>query len=394
MANAATRASRRPAPDELLVPTVLLQSARDATGLDDFGSSFWMPALEALCATYRESIDLSERAMRAEHRRLQRLLNNRLRIMQVLGEHPEIEDISLGEPLILTGFPRTGTSALFNLLGANPTHRPLLLWEGNHPDPLDPPVDGPDPRMLALASMLERARQAAPAFAAIHEARADGPEECVQLMAHSIAYVQQGFEPLFEPYRSAFFAQDMAPVYEEYATFLRLLQWQRPGERWLLKTPAHLWGLDAIRTHLPGTRVVFTHRDPLRVVASYCSMLAALMQLNEPLNATDFGPRVLDYLARSMDRALDDREAGSAPPIVDVRYKDFVADPLRCIDQIHEELALPLDPTTRQHYERHIADHPQNKHGRHRYDLETFGLTEAQVRRALARYYDTFGDHV
>lgn len=392
MANEATRASRRPTPDELLSPEALLQSAQEATGLEDFGASFWMPALEALCTTYRDSLGLSERAKRAEHRRLQRLLINRLRITKVLGDHPEINEVSLGKPLILTGFPRTGTSALFNLLGANPSHRPLLLWEGNHPDPLDPPVDGPDPRMLALASMLERARQAAPAFAAIHEARADGPEECVQLMAHSIAYVQQGFEPLFEPYRSAFFAQDMAPVYEEYAIFLRLLQWQRPGERWLLKTPAHLWGLDAIRTHLPGARVVFTHRDPLRVVASYCSMLAALMQRDEPLETKSFGPRVLDYLARSMECALDARERGTTPPIVDVRYNDFVANPLRCVDAIHEELDLPLDTATRQRYEQHVAAHPQNKHGRHRYDLATFGLTETQVRNALARYYDAFGD--
>jgi hypothetical protein len=31
--------------------------------------------------------------------------------------------------MVLTGLPRSGTSALFNLLAADPAARPLLLWE-------------------------------------------------------------------------------------------------------------------------------------------------------------------------------------------------------------------------------------------------------------------------
>ena len=369
----------------------LVAAARARTGLQDFGDTSWMAALEALCATCREGMGLSARAQKAQHRRILQLLENRLRIVETLRRHPEVLQVPVERPLILTGFPRTGTSALFNLLAANGAHRPLLLWEGNHPDPLDEPVAGPDPRMLALAAMLERARAAAPEFAAIHEARADGPEECVQLMAHSIAYVQQGFEPLFEPYRSVFLEHDLAQVYREYVTFLRLLQWQRPGERWLLKTPAHLWGLDHLRDELPDSVVVCTHRDPTKLVASYCSMLAALMQTDEPLDLPSFGPRVLDYLARSMDRALDVREQGRAPQIVDVSYRAFVEDPLATVASVHEQLGLPLDDGLRETYRRHVEANPQNRHGRHRYELGMFGLTEADVRGRLERYLDTHG---
>ena len=61
-------------------------------------------------------------------------------------------------------------------------------------------------------------------------------ELCVQLLAHSLAGVQLGVEPLFSPYRESFHAQDQGPPYALYADLLRLLDHQRPGARWLLRS--------------------------------------------------------------------------------------------------------------------------------------------------------------
>ena len=54
--------------------------------------------------------------------------------------HPEILERPLRAPIVLTGLPRSGTSALFNLLGSDPGMRALRLWETQYPDPiaLDP----------------------------------------------------------------------------------------------------------------------------------------------------------------------------------------------------------------------------------------------------------------
>ena len=54
---------------------------------------------------------------------------------------------------------------------------------------------------------------------------------------------------------------------------IQLLLWQRPG-RWLGKTPHHLENLDALLDVFPDAKIIQTHRDPVRVVASYASMMA------------------------------------------------------------------------------------------------------------------------
>ena len=68
--------------------------------------------------------------------------------------------------------------------------------------------------------------------------------------------------------------QDMTPAYEYLAKLLKLLEWQRPARRWVLKTPAHLPFLDVLLSVLPEARIIHTHRDPAETLPSYCSMIS------------------------------------------------------------------------------------------------------------------------
>lgn len=365
----------------------LLDEARARTGLADFGDPSFREPLAALLATYDHGMGLTMRGKKTQRRRLLGLLMNRLRVVDVLARHPEIHDRPIRRPLFLTGLPRTGTSALFNLLAADRSARPLLLWEGNHPDPIeDLPPGAEDPRLTALRAALEKARAANPGFSAIHDARADEPEECVQLLAHSMAFVQLGVEPLFSPYREDFLARDLRPIYDLYADLLRLVDSRRPGERWLLKTPAHLWALDHLLRLFPDATIVVTHRDPLECIPSYCSMVRALLSDSEGIDPTKLGPEVLEYLARSMERAMDARSTLDASRFVDVRYSDFLRDPIATCERIHTAAGIAFDAAVRDAMKAHVDANPQNKHGRHRYGLEEFGLDENAIRDRLARY--------
>lgn len=365
----------------------LLDEARRKTGLSDFGDDGFRAPFAVLLETYDRAMNLTPRGKKSQRRRLLTLLVNRLRVIDALRRHPEVRSRPIRRPLFLTGLPRTGTSALFNLLAADASARPLLLWEGNHPDPLPEPKAGEeDPRLVALRESLARAMAANPGFAAIHDARADKPEECVQLLAHSMAFVQLGVEPLFSPYRECFLGQDFGPMYDLYADMLRLLDWQRPGERWLLKTPAHLFALDHLLRLFPDATIVVTHRDPRECIPSYCSMMYALLDDAEGVDKTQLGPVVLDYLAISMERAMEARARLPAERFVDVRYTDFLADPVGTSARIHRAADLPFDGAVEAAMRAHVAAHPQNKHGKHTYGLEEYGLDEAALRDRLAAY--------
>jgi hypothetical protein len=212
----------------------LLEDARAATGLEDFGDRSFEEGLGVLLATY-EAAGLRPGGRKRTRARLLQLLANRLKIERAWARLPDVRARPLRRPVYLTGLPRTGTSTLFNLLACDAASRPLLLWEGVCPDPLD--LDGggqaaqsgePDPRMQMIQAGLDADRARNPDFDKIHFARADGPEECVLLLAHTFRDVQLGIEPLMQPYGAWFETQDLAGPYAYYAGLLRLLDWQRP----------------------------------------------------------------------------------------------------------------------------------------------------------------------
>src|SRR5687768_17463241 len=121
-------------PDDLDEASLLAEArARARAATDDdhgaFDAEDVRDGLRVLLRTYTAAARLTARGRRSTRRRLVELLANRLRIAATLHRHPEIRERSVRHPVYLTGLPRTGTSALFNLLAVDPHHRPLLLWE-------------------------------------------------------------------------------------------------------------------------------------------------------------------------------------------------------------------------------------------------------------------------
>jgi hypothetical protein len=370
----------------------LLEEARAATSLSDFGVPDFREGLAILLETY-ERVGLRPGGRKRTHGRIVQLLANRLRIEKAFRDHPEIRKRSILRPMYLTGLPRTGTSALFNLLAIDPAARPLLTWEGMFPDPLGRAL-GPgeqDPRLVGLRAYYARQRAKDPDFDKIHYVDADTPEECVLLLAHTFCDVQIGIEPLMSPYREWFEAQDLRPAYNYYKDLLKLLDWQRPGRRWLLKSPAHLWALDVLVELFPDCCIVQTHRDPLEILASYCSMMAALMSIREMYDKAELGRAVLDHLATALSRGMRARDAADPARFFDVDYRLFLGDPMATVERIYAHFGLPLEGPVADAMRSHIAANPQSKHGRHSYALAEYGLDERQVRARFEQYASRFG---
>jgi hypothetical protein len=356
----------------------LLTQARLQTGLSDFGAGDFLPGLQALLDTYGGNGFTAE-AQQQLRGRLLNLLIARLNIEAAWTRHPESLALTVATPMFLTGLPRTGTSALLNVLANDPATRSLKLWEGLNPWPLENLEPGQqDPRYLGLKAYYDEANKSS-AFSKVHYTTADTPEECIHLTNHTFQDAQFGFELFLEPYASYYRGADQAAVYRYHANLLRLLQWQRPGERWLLKTPAHVDRLDHLLHHHPDCRIIITHRNPLEVVGSYSSMMWALMPPRESADPGELGQRVLHHLARQMDTSMELRERIDPARILDIQYPDFVADASGVSEHIYRYFDMPYPESTRALIENHIASHPRGEHGSHDYQLDQFGLNEKQV---------------
>jgi hypothetical protein len=369
----------------------LLDAARSATGLDDFGDERFREGLGVLCEMLDTRAGLGARARRSNWKRLVRLLATRLRVEAAFARHPEIRERQIRRPMFLTGLPRSGTSATFNLLGQDPAARPLLLWEGTFPDPLEDLAPGqPDPRHIAMREHFASAREKNPEFTKIHFADADTPEECVIPMAITFENVHNGIETLIEPYRSFWYDVDKHPQYAYYRDLLKMLDWQRPGERWLLKSPAHLFAMDALVDLFPDCCIVLTHRDPVEAVASYASMMETLLASNGFAPLPDVGERALDFMATSLERGYAVRDSSDPKRFIDVRFDDFVEDSMGVMRRIYDHFELPLDGAAARAMEDHVRANPRGKHGAHDYDLPRYGLDEDRVRRRFAWYIERF----
>jgi hypothetical protein len=369
----------------------LLDEARAATGLADFGPDDFREPLRVLCETYERG-PFDERGRRRNRRRVMQLLGTRLRVQEALRRHPEIRQREIRKPMVLTGLPRSGTSALLNLLASDPAARPLLLWETQFPDPAEGLAPGePDPRHQAVRAYYDGLHQRNKEFTKIHFASADTPEECVLLHALALHGVHHGVEVMLEPYGSWYRKQDLLPMYSYYRMLLQMLDWQRPGARWLLKAPAHMWAIEPLIQVFPDVSIVWSHRDPLLCIASICSMTHAIPQGSLRLAKEELGPVVMDFYATSLERGLSARDRCDPARFVDVTHDDFVDDSLGVVRRIYAHFGLPLVPEAEAAMRGHVAANPRGKHGRHAYALEEWGLTAEQVRERFAPYMERFG---
>ena len=370
--------------------TLLEEAQVSAGGLSDFGPDDFREGLSVLCRTYDEN-PFTIAGRRRSRRRLVDLLATRLRVQEAFRTHPEVRERPITRPMVLTGLPRSGTSALFNLLGRDPAARPLLNWETRYPDPAEGLAPGePDPRRDAIERYLAKGREKNPEFTKVHFASADTPEECVLLHAVACHGVQLGVEPMFEPYASWYRGQSLDGMYRYYADLLRLLDWQRPGERWLLKAPAHMWGIDSLLAVFPDVSIVWSHRDPLLCIASIASMTHLLAQSLIEADPKRLGPVVMEFYATSLERGLAVRDRCDASRFVDVNHDDIVEDGLAVAERVHGHFQLPFGDEARAAMQAHMQANPKGKHGKHQYDLESFGLDADAVRERFAHYVDRF----
>ena len=140
----------------------ILDEARAAVSLDDFGSMDFRERLALLCDEWGSDCRLNNLARLNLRNKLVLFARNRLLIHDLLQRHPEIHDVQIREPIIVAGLPRSGTTHLLNLMAADSRLRSLPLWESYEPVPVPGEElleDGTDPRYQRCADAWEASQQ-------------------------------------------------------------------------------------------------------------------------------------------------------------------------------------------------------------------------------------------
>ncbi len=378
----------RPRLDE----AALLDAAVKKSGLHDFGDESFRPALRRLVIALNEEARLHAWGRFVTKQRLVGVLQNRLRAEALFRKHPEILDQELKPMIVVTGLQRTGTTLLHRLLAADPAAYSVLSWEALNPAPLFRANE--KSKRIAIARMSERVlRYMAPEFFAIHPVEHTSPEEEVLLLDMAFLSTVPEATMLVPEYSAWLATQDQEPAYRTMKKLLLLLQWQKGATQthWVLKTPHHMEWLDVLVHVFPGARIVHTHRDPLRNLASFLSMAFHAMHIfSAAVTPEEVGAFWTRKVATMVERAMAFRASTDASTITDVIYYDLVKDPMHAVERIYAEASLPLTNEARTAMQVQRKASTQHKYGVHRYRLEDFGVDLAQAEAGFSKYRASF----
>jgi len=377
---------------ERFQPDHLVEQACELAGSDDFGDDdTWRDGLARLCDGLASEARLNDLGVEIAVLDLVRPLTSRLQIVKWRKENPAVAAQPVTRPIFIVGQPRTGTTILFDLLAQDPALRPPLTWEVDNPWPLPrPETYATDPRIAETQASIEMSEQIVPGLLAFHPMGALVGQECVRITAGqfcSMIFPVQYRLPSYS--RWLLYEADHQPAYAYHRMFLQHLQSGVPGQ-WLLKSPAHLWQLDALVAEYPDALIVQTHRDPLNVISSISALTHHLRHLaSDESSITECAAQSREEIVAGLERGMKLRDSLSQR-VVDVQFADFIRDPFATIRGVYAELGRELEPVAEQNMRAFLAGHPGDGGGS-RYSWADTGLDAGLVREQVRVYQDCYG---
>jgi hypothetical protein len=363
-------------------------------GFDDFGPDDYLPGLEALLLSLDYDPRLTERGRRIAWGEVYNALFARAHAIKAIKETPGVDQIAIEQPVVITGIPRTGTTALHKLMAVDPRFQGLQTWLIGAPMPRPPRETWErHPLFLKTVDRLSRRYEVTPDRKAAHRMTAEEVDECCLVLRQG--FVSNIWSCMWSAatYDLWWQTQSELHCYEHLRRVLQLIGSSEAEKRWLLKNPGHIANLDFLFALFPDAKVIQTHRDPARAVPSLCAMLIRNHDVVEEgrrdLRARMLGMRETEKWAKALRDAEPVRQL-HRNQILDVIHGDFHRAPMRTLEQIYAFIGLELTPGVRSAMEQRIKEDPERQYGVHRYSIDDFGITEDQVRARFGDYVDRF----
>ncbi|GJM38720.1 MAG: putative sulfotransferase [Acidimicrobiales bacterium] len=373
------------------------RDARAVDALDDFGPGPFEEPLGVLLESYAAAplSDLGTHILRGG---VVRSLSMRLRATAWFRRHPEIADEEIAAPIVVVGMMRSGTTLMQRILAADPRVTCAYGWEiGEVAPSLDTDWAAADPRIAAARAQEAQSRKFVPELFAIHPMYAEEAEEEIMFLADAfLSHVPEASADV-PAYRRWLDDQDFTPAYDHLHRMLQLLQWQKRrrgvlGDRWVLKTPAHLGYLDELAARFPDAHLVHLHRDPVDTIPSGASLNTTLWRMHsDTVDPSRVGTQWIERMGFTNDRAMASRDSWEPERgVTDLLFEDVVADPVHAVARVYDDIEVELTADAEGAMRSWVANRPRETAGRPAYTAADFGLSEDAIRDRFRDYTDRY----
>lgn len=363
----------------------------EQSGSDDFGPGDYLPGLKALLQSMDYDPQFHEQGRRLAWSMVTDVLRGRVDAIRSMKQNPGFDQQAIDSPVVITGVPRTGTTALHRLMAVDPRFQGLQTWLLDSPMPR-PPIEtwGDYPEFRKSAALLEAQYAAAPEQRAAHFRAAEEVHECCMVLRQSFVSNIWTSGWSAATYDAWWQDQSEAAAYQHYYRCVQLIGSNEPEKRWLLKNPGHIENLDLLFAVFPQAKVIQTHRDPAKAVPSLVALLMQIHPMMESGRADQRGEIMLRREVAKWASAVEKGDAVRAQhpgQVIDVVHADFHRDPMSVLERIYAFIDMDIDDDLRAGFAQRIEEKPELSRGVHRYDIATYGMTEDEAR-------EPFGDYI
>ena len=247
-------------------------------------------------------------------------------------------------------------------------------------------------KRIRIARTSEKAlRLMTPGFFAIHPVEHLAPEEDILLLDVSFLSTTPEATSHVPSYSSWLEGIDQSYAYDYGSRLLRLLQWQQPGKRWVIKSPHHLEFFPLIEKYYGSPHFIWTHRDPVECIPSFLSMVCHSRSLfSDEVHMSDIRDHWVRKTAYMLEKALAYRQEGvHQEHFTDLLYEDLVSDSMGQLNKIYDR-ENGISQTLKERFLIAERENPKGKYGVHHYGIADFGLSREDLIQKNADYYKLY----
>lgn len=373
----------------------VLNAAREQTGFSDFGADDFRERLAVQLQSADEDPWTNQLGKLTVFN--EKVLNaaSRLRVMDYLKQHPQVDDIEIEKPLIIAGLPRSGTTHLVNLIAADQRFRSMPYYESRQPVPSpgeNPSRDENDPRFQRSAETWAMQDAMMPLLKNMHAMTPEHIHEEIELQDLDFSSYTLEWIANVPRWRDYYLAHDQTPHYEFLKRMLKVLRHQAGPDQWILKSPQHLEQLLPLHTVFPDATIALTHRDPVAVITSAITMLAYGSRMRNPvMRMRELAEYWIDRVERLLRSCVRDLEKLPAEQTIDVLFPEFMADDLAMVHQVYQVAGIEMTESAETQLQAYLEANPRGKHGQIQYDLEgDFGVKPELLYERFDFYYQRY----
>jgi len=302
------------------------------------------------------------------------------------------ETVPLGEPpIFVIGHWRTGTTLLHDLFSTDPNLAYPTTYECFFPHHFLL-TENTLPKMMKVLLPKKRPQDDVP----VGFDRPQEEEFGMMILGKGTPYITHAW-PRFGPADTEYLdfkgLSDAAKKKwaDAYMWLYRRLVLKHGPKRLVMKTPANAARLKLLTKLFPDARYVYLARNPLEVFPSTVKLWRALYSTQGLHNPPNLDPwlddYVLDMFARLTEGYEEDKHLIPKDRLVELRYEDFVKDPVANMREIYRRLDIPGFDQAEAPMRAFLAD--RSEHRVSRYEMPE--KLKRKVVDRLKPYIDRFG---